>query len=375
MSTLIDDCLDSLSSTVQMNIDVRKTAWREKLSSRLRDDSMTELGESLAMDPTELEENAKRSVRKILQAIHDHSRCPIDRFCVSGSIGHQADSSLDAMGFDITVFVDCSVSHGAIETRESEHLECSAQSSEKIYGAIRSMISSTSCKCDHLGLHFELDGYQFHLGVTPSFGHKMHLQRKAVWDLIEAKDKSNELTQSDLDKFSLSLHESLTSFMHLGDPVLHGLVRLARLWRMNMLIEQGFGELSCLGAVLVMMRCIEDERAIGMSVTSPSGRGVGQHPFPVKKVFMDFLKCLSNLNTQTISYQRFYEPDLVPERHLSHKPYILDPVNPWRNVLHNMTPNGIESVSNLAINCLKLCESSHTTLNDLFIAQRGSRGG
>ena len=375
MSALIDECLDCLSSSVQMNIETSNANWRANLPSKLSDSSLSRLGENLTMDSNLLEGEAKFCLRKILQAIHDRARVPIDRFCVSGSVGHQPDNALDAMGFDVSVFVDCSLSHGGIETERSEHAECRSNSAEKIYEAIKAMVSSTACNCDHLGLHFEMDGYQFHLAVTPSFGHRMHLQRKAVWDIIEAKDKDNQLTQNDLDRFSMSLHETTTVFMHLGDPSLHSLVRLARLWRSKVLVEQGCGELSTFAAVLVMMRCIENEKAVGMSISIPTGRGLQAHTFPVKKVFMDFLSCLGDLDAQAISYQRFYEPDLIPERHMSRKPYILDPVNPWRNVIHNMTAEGIECVKNYAKSSLKLCESAGTSLGDVFVPQRAAGRG
>jgi hypothetical protein len=228
---------------------------------------------------------------------------------------------------------------------------------------------------DHYGMHFELDGYAFHVAVTPSFAHKMHLQRKAVWDQIEARDKQNKLTQTDLDKFSVALHESLSSFMHMGDPVYHDLVRLARLWRQTVLIEQGCGDLSALATVLLMVRCIEDEKARGMAVTSPSGRGLGIHPFPVTNVFANFLESLSELDSLMISYQRFYEPDLIPERHQGQRPLILDPVNPWRNVLHLVSKEGLEWVASHARKSLKELQSSETSLGDLFRCPGKTRGG
>ena len=383
MATLIDECLDCLSSAVQMNMDFNEARSTPHYPLKVDDDSLCDFAETLCMDSAELEGKAKSTIRKILKAIIDHSGCAIDRICVSGSVGHQPDNSSDHMGFDITVFVDCTATHGQLEASEhdpekkEEHMECSIQSAEKIYQSFRNMISSTVCECDHFGLHFGMDGYFLHIAVSPSFAHKMHLHRKHVWDLIEKRDKESKLNQNDLDRFSISLHESLTSFMHMGDPGFHGLVRLARFWRQNVLLQQGCGELSSLAVVLVMMRCIEDEKAIGMSVASPTGRGLRQHPFPVKKVFEDFLRSLSKLDSLTISYQRFYEPDLIPERHLSNKPYILDPVNPWRNVIHNMTHEGVEWAKSHAAKSLKLMQNSETTLNDLFLCtlQTSARGG
>ena len=385
MAGIIHESLDFLSSTVQMNLDFDEAKSSAHYPLKIDDDSLCDFAETICIDAGELESEAKRVIRRLLEAIHGHSGCPIDRFCVSGSVGHQPENASDSMGFDITVYIDCTASHGKSESTASDpekaeaHIECSIQSAEKIYNSFKSLISSTTCHCDHYGLHFELDHYQFHLAVSPSFGHKMHVHRKAVWDLIEKKDKENRLTQNDLDKFSISLHESLTSFMHMGDPVFHGLVRLARLWRQHVLVQQGCGELSTLATVLVMMRCIEDEKARGMSVSSPSGRGLSQHPFPVRKVFTDFLQSVADMGNLSISYQRFYEPDLIPERHLAKKPYILDPVNPWRNVMHNMTEEGIEWVKAHAAGSLKLMSDEEKTLGELFMCTQtqpsASRGG
>ena len=374
MSAMIDECLDCLASTVQMNLDFKEARSSPHYSLKLDDDGLADFADTLMMDVEELETRAKPTIRKILNAIHDHSGCAIDRFCVSGSIGHQSENASDLMGFDITVFVDCGASHGQTEMHGEGHTECVIHSAERIQNSFRHIVST--CHGDHFGVHFELDNYQFHLAVTPSLSHKMHLQRKAVWDLIEKRDKENKLSQNDLDRFSIALHESLTSFMHMGDPVFHGLVRLARLWRENTLIQQGCGELSTLGAVLVMYRCIEDEKARGMSVSSPTGRGLTQHPFPVKKVFNDFLTSLTDIQNFTLSFQRFYEPDLIPERHLANKPYVLDPVNPWRNVVHNMTSEGMDSVRNHAMKSVKIMSSDESTMDDLFMCQQVKhRGG
>ena len=372
MERMINDALDCLSSTVQMNVDFTATKSDKFLGHAPSDDSLIAFAESLAIEGNDVEVRAKETLRKLLIAIHEHSGCPIDRFCVSGSCGHQPENANDLKGFDITVFVDCKASHGQAEAGPSEHMQCSIQSAEKTYQALRPLIEHSTC--DHLGMHFTLDGFNFHVAVTPSLGHKMHLQRKAVWDMIERKDKEGNLTQSDLDMMSISLHESLTSFMHMGDPVFHDLVRLARFWREHALLQQGCGELSTMATVLVMMRCIEDEKARGMAVSSPSGRGLKrQDGFRVKLVFTDFLKTLADLDNQTITYQRFYEPDLIPERHTGAKPNILDPVNPWRNVIHNMTHEGIQWVKRHASQSIKQIESSGSTLRDVFMVTKTER--
>jgi hypothetical protein len=359
MERMIDDSLDCLSSAVQMNINVRADKLNESASRQISDHSMLDLGHSLAVETSELEGDCKETLRRILKAVHERSGCPIDRFCVSGSCGHQPPNASDNFGFDITVFVDCEVAHGY----SSEHIACSIRSAETIYHAVREMVSA--CETDHYGIHFSLDDYNFHLAVTPSLGKKMHLQRKAVWDLIEEKDKAGKLSQSDLDMLSGSLHESLTSFMHMGDPVFHAVVRLSRLWRQNVLLNLGCGEFSTLAVVLVMMRCIEDEKARGMSIRGEPGKT----DFPVKRVFKDFLIMLSDLDNQTITYQRFYEPDLIPERHMGAKPNILDPINPWRNVVHEMTKEGIEWVKLHAHKSLKTLDSSSGNIGELFMIE------
>ena len=355
MERMIDDSLDCLSSTVQMNIAITDEDLVPLLNSPLSDESLLKLGEALTIGPDQVERDAKDSIRRVLKAVHERSGCPIDRFSVSGSCGHQSDNANDKMGFDITVFVDCKASHGQLES-----MECSIQSAEKIYHALRPIV--TESESNHFGMHFKLDGYNYHVAVTPSMGKKMHLQRKAVWDLIEKKDREGSLSQPDLDILSISLHESLTSFMHMGDPVFHDMIRLGRLWRQWALLEQGCGELPTLAVVMVMMRCIEDEKARGMSVA------LGETKFPLMRVFKDFLNMLADLDNLTISFQRFYEPDMVPERHQGGtKPTILDPVNPWRNVVHNMTHEGIWWVKRHASECMKILESKLSTVGDLFM--------
>jgi hypothetical protein len=373
MERMLNDCLDCLSSTVQMNFESNPDRTSTFPPKTATDESLQEFANAMAIETSELEGRAKASLRKLLSAIHDHSGCPINRFCVSGSCGHQPDNVNDGFGFDITVYVDCEASHGQVEPRGSvEHMQCSIQSAEHVYRSLRGLVEHSTY--DHFGMHFTLDNYDFNVAVTPCLGRKMHLQRKAVWDLVEQKDKEIRLSQSDLDMMSISLHESLTAFMHMGDPVFHDLVRLARFWRQTALVDQGCGELSTLATILVMMRCIEDEKARGMSVSSPSGRGLTrQVTFPVKNVFKDFLTTLSEFDNQVITYQRFYEPDLIPERHLGTKPCILDPVNPWRNVVHNMTKEGVEWVKRHAWQSLKVLNTPNSTIADVFMLPTSQR--
>ena len=344
------------------------------LSSDISDDSLRSLADTIAISASDLENVYKPIVREILTTIHEKSGCAIDRYCVSGSLGTQPNNCSDEFGFDITVFIDCSASHGKVEESEIDpakkqlHMECAIQSFEKIYTSIRHLAAADQAvECDHRGVHFQhhSSGIFIHLAVFPTLGHRMHVQRKSVWDLIEKLDRSSGgLSQNELDRFSIGLHESTSSFMHMGDPVFHGLVRLARFWRSQTLNPSG-ADISTYAVALIMMRCIEDEKARGMSVSvSPTPT------FPEAKIFNDFLTCVSQIDTLSLTWQRFYEPDLVPERHLATRPLIVDPVNPWRNVVRNMSREQLEAVKMKANECLK--KKSIGELFGLVAATRGA---
>ena len=359
MSALIDECLDGLSSTVQMNFSLPASLKSIPLTEAITDENLRLISDLIAIDSSALENQYKPIVREILTAIHEKSACPIDRYCVSGSLATQPNNFSDDFGFDITVFIDCSASHGQVEQTESDpskkqlHMECAIQSFEKIYSSVRSFASPNQpIECDHRGVHFShSSGLTIHLAVFPSLVHRMHVQRKSVWDLIENLDKSIQgysgINQNELDRFSIGLHESITSFMHMGDPVFHGLVRLARLWR-NQNLCTTTAELSTYAVVLIMMRCIEDEKARGMSIATTSS----SH-FPETRIFRDFLTCLSQIDTLCLTWQRFYEPDLLPERHMASRPLIADPVNPWRNLLSSITREQMETIKIKASESLK----------------------
>ena len=346
MTGLVEECLDGLSSTVQMNYHFDEESSRAWLAQPLTDASLESFGDCLAVGETEVN-RAKESLRKILNAVAAHGRCPIDRFCVSGSLGHQPVHSSDILGFDLTMFVDC---------------EASSVSLEKIYSSFQQVVPMS--EIDEFGVHFEMDNFLFHLAVTPSLGHKMHLQRKHVWDLIEQRIKEGK-GSSGLGKFSLALHESLTSFMHLGDPRFHGLVRLARLWREHVLVNSGCVEVSSLVVALVMIRCIEEEnKARSMHVD----RGLNVvHAFSATSVWVQFLTYMSTLDSIAMSWQRFYEPDLILERGMSGGTYIMNPVNPWHNILHGVSVEGMEMAKQRATNSLKKLAGPPCTIYGMFI--------
>jgi hypothetical protein len=313
------------------------------MSQKISDQSLIELGGVLAPDDSRLETVGKRTVREILSEIQDHSGCPIDRFCLSGSVGHQRVNSNDSIGFDITVFIH---THDmGLEIATEKVLRVVALHTESIL------------QIDHLGGHFVMNGYPINLAVAPALGHKMHIQRKAIWDEIEMAISDESLSPSDLDRFSISLHESLAAFMHLGDPLLHGLVRLARLWRQNAILASGCDELSTLATVLVMMRCIEVERSRGLClVASRTGR-TKLAAFPSEKIFCEFLEYFCELDCVAMTWPRFYDPDTISDRVVRKQPYILDPVNPWRNVIETMTPEGIDWIKHAARHALNLIQA------------------
>lgn len=363
MSSVVEIALDGLLTSVLLNFEYHQDQAGGLIMKMVSDEALTDLGNAIGPNAEEIETVANDSVREILNAIHDNSGCPIDRFCVSGSIGHQLENSKDCLGFDITVFVETDWSHMSLEV-----------SSERVFRAISNRLG-TPLRIDHIGAHFEFHTYPFHVGTSPSLGHKMYIQRKAVWDQIQqAVLNSSPLSPSDLDRFSVCLHESLSAFMHLGDPQLHGLVRLARLWREKALLASGCSEMSTMAVVLVMIRCIEVERARGLPlVTSPSNR---KQPFPSERLFSEFLEYLTELPSLVMTWERFYEPRMVTDRYNHKIPYIIDPVNPWRNVLHAMTPDGISAVQNAAGHALGLIKS-RVPLKALFSSPptRRNRGG
>jgi len=374
MSAAIEECLDGLSSTVQMNFRIPDSVPPHLTSANLSDQNLRSFADCISIPSSDLENVYKPIVRELLMAIHEKSGCPIDRYCVSGTMGTQPNNSSDEFGFDITVFIDCSASHGRVEETELDpvkkqlHMECAIQSFEKIYTCVRPFASTHNpIECDHRGVHFqhEPSGLFIHLAVFPSLGHRMHVQRKSVWDLVERMDRSSGgLTQNELDRFSIGLHESTSSFMHMGDPDFHGLVRLARFWRSQILNISG-PEMSTYAIALIMMRCIEDEKARGMTVSAVPPTST----FPEAKIFNEFLTCLTQIDTLSLTWQRFYEPDLVPERHLATRPLIVDPVNPWRNVVRNMTREQLEAVKMKASESLK-----KTTIGELFGLTAATRG-
>ena len=156
-------------------------------------------------------------------------------------------------------------------SKKQLHMKCAIQSFERIYSSVRSFASPNQpIECDHRGVHFSnSSGLTIHLAVFSSLGYRVYVQRKSVWDLIENLDKpiqgDSGINQNELDRFSIDLHESITSFMHMGDPVFHGLVRLKRLWR-NQNLCTNTAKLSTTAVVLIKMRCIEHEKAWGIYV-------------------------------------------------------------------------------------------------------------
>lgn len=350
MSQLVEECLDGLASTVLMNDAYSESKCGQLLHQPVTDDSLNDLAACMSVDDVG---PAHTVISRLLNAVVAHSGCLIDRFCVSGSIGHQPSIGCeDKLGFDITVFVETS------EKSFGEHQHVSA---EKVYHSIENIIGRNSVLCDHLGLHFEMEGFQFHLAITPALGHRMHEQRKRVWDFIQEAEQVAEVDLQSLDKYSISMHESLTAFMHLGDPVLHGLVRLARFWRR----QHSQFNVSPIAIVLVMMRCIEDEKTrVGT---------VGK--FPVKRVFIEFLSAIARMNTLRMSWHRFYIPELVPKRmakDTAGETYLIDPVNPWRNLL----PKDVGNISSSANACIEQLKNPDCTLYDIFSSRTTStRGG
>jgi hypothetical protein len=224
----------------------------------------------------------------------------------------------------------------------------------KTYDEINEVCSSLSVQNmtqDKQGIHFELDNVKFDVTVAADLGKDKGMRRQAVWRQIQTRDKDGKLHKEELEKFSMSLNDSMDEVLQPTDDFEKDAFRLARAWRQAALPH--VGAFSPLDSLLVMDNSLSRRRR----------RGTRDSMVNVMRDFFNELEDIENMN---LTFPNFYERSVVPQWVLDERPLLLDPVLPWHNTLRGISRSSLADIATQARQALSLLDSQSPSLHTLF---------
>ena len=241
-------------------------------------------------------------------------------------------------------------------------------------------------------LHFEYEDVHFNMAVGTRYANTEESNRVAIWQKIDQLDKQGHLKKVHLDQFAIDLYESTTMFIDRqvaperegalagSEKFLQGAVRLSRAWRQCCLSSRDI-QFAPLDAWLIMLNAVKQEldknpevQKGGSTVSSIGKRlkdlfkGGTETPkgLSMKNVMRHFFNDLANLEQVNICFNDVYDNSKIPGWIKTQRPLVLDPVNPYNNVVYNLHKRVNDDIKKHAAECIGLLDDPSATLPRLF---------
>lgn len=303
----------------------------------ISDQTLSEYGRRLKFDDKFLH-RANEVCKKICDAL-SNSQIKPERFSVSES--HVCQEGVEDTGVDIVAYL-----------KQSDDLDKAKQH----FNETVNKLGAQRFSMDDKGLlHFDLDNVKVNLGLSVSRGPTVGEHRQVVFQQTSKLDKEGKLQKSQIEKVSVDLHDSMSEFMGKNrDEFDLAAQRLARAWRRTAIAPmwEDFGPLE---SMLVMQNALERQRRSGGAQS-------------MRSVMREYFNELRDIEKMDLTFQNrsLYDWNLVPQWVREERPLLLDPVNPWRNVLGGIQRNVFAEVRNRASEALQILDKEMSRMNELF---------
>lgn len=298
--------------------------------------------------PDEIIRKGDAYMQKIFLLLQSQSRYKLDRCRLLGGVSKKTSIVLK---FDY----DCVVYVNDIDPPFDQLLD---EWDTILTLKLKDMVSDT--KLTKHSIQFGIDGFDFDLLPSSNYtgvNHDVMKQVKTIWKKIEdVPDVEKQRRLSSL--YSSGLSELALEFMKKQSGFIHDLCRLAKFWKGTILFEQYVSGRSSIIEYLAVKAGQEEEAAAINDKLS------------ILRGFRRFLNLLNNYERIDIIFTTFYDRDLVP---ISKKPYLIDPTNPYNNLLGSVPAGFLPMFSKCSKETLKrldACENNITIeLEKLFDPQ------
>lgn len=281
--------------------------------------------DSLAPSP-DIMEKARDAVKRIQDIVHQKlgSRFSIDRIRPLGSLAKKT-SLWFKMDIDVVIYLN-------------EEMPPFDEFKQQLDDVITMNIDE-HCKQTPSGLSLKINGFDVDLLPARNFLHsngyhrgagEVNLQVKNTLDFL--KNNMNSTRRNKLE-FSTSLSEGAIAFEREHSAYSHTLSRLAKAWSCTIGIHGfSFGRSSIM-EYLGVWAAEEEER---------------QGSQDVLQGFRRFLQMVQNSSGLNIVWKKYYKKKDIPSDILRQRPLLLDPTNPYNNMLEGGNGDYLREMSQFA---------------------------
>jgi len=180
-----------------------------------------------------------------------------------------------------------------------------------------------------------------------------------VNSIAKFKSKENAMTVADL---GCALTESSVEFMKKQTKFVHDVVLLGKYWNHGILFKEYVYGRSLIMELLAAQAAIQRQE----NYSNPS----------ITNAFIGFLEMVCNLQKQNVVFHEtmaYYKMSDIPKDILEQRPMLMDPVNPFNNLLdirRNSTLKDLFNVfENAADTALKMIKSGCKDQKKIFLSQ------
>jgi len=296
----------------------------------------------------------KKKVRstfdKIFEVLQEKSKFRLDRCKLVGGFGKRTSIGIKADA-DLVIFYNGKQDKKMVlENFQDVLVKCFASSLKRI-STTRNMV-----------MKLQLDDIPIDLVVaennTNFQGDQVTSQR--VNSIAKFKSKENAMTVADL---GCALTESSVEFMKKQTKFVHDVVLLGKYWNHGILFKEYVYGRSLIMELLAAHAAIQRQE----NYSNPS----------ITNAFIGFLEMVCNLQKQNVVFHEtpvgYYKMSDIPKDILEQRPMLMDPVNPFNNLLdirRNPTLKDLFNVfENAADTALKMIKSGCKDQKKIFLSQ------
>ena len=258
-------------------------------------------------------ENVKPTIdQKLFKLLQENSKFSLDRWRLVGGLEKKTSTLLKADA-DIVVF----------------HNEHNLSQMDILDDFQDILLINTSLKEEDINIstndvmQFTLDGIDVDLLVAENHAGKMQgrdtIQEQRENSLIRMKQYGSYTDKKSVVRLSFQLTESSVDFMKKKSKFVHDVARLGKYWSQIILFKHHVHGKSLIFELLATKAALLEE----YNFKIPS----------MNSAFKRFLTMVCYMKSQYIIFDDYYKRSDVPSEILKQRPLLLDPVNPYNNLL------------------------------------------
>jgi len=261
-------------------------------------------------------ENQVRKVieEKIITHLRDQSLSSIDRCSLVGSIAKKTSTPLNPVA-DVVVFYNEKGQNKEDIIKDFKHVLLNTLG-----------ISDIRITRNHT-LKFVMDDIPFELSIAQNntTGNRedvvVEQRRKSMLRIMQTNNY-----KSSIGELGVQISESSVMFMESKTKLTRDVARLAKYWDQHQLFRKYVHGRSTIIELLATKAALEEENK---SHSFP----FSEYNYYLMKSFQTFLEYLHQIEEANIVFLEYYDRSDIPVEIIQQRPLLLDPINPYNNLL------------------------------------------